>query len=80
MSTNQQSTHLPTLAPIQAIAEQVWSDRRVALGLAAGLTVVAGGAAPDPVDQLKRLAELHDAGVITAEEFESKKAEILSRM
>jgi proline iminopeptidase len=41
MSTKQQSTHLPTLAPLQAIAEQVWSDRRVALALAAALAVIA---------------------------------------
>ncbi len=35
---------------------------------------------PDPLDQLKKLAELRDAGVLTAEEFEAKKAELLSRM
>jgi uncharacterized membrane protein YdbT with pleckstrin-like domain len=31
-------------------------------------------------DQLERLAELRDRGVITAEEFERKKAELLDRM
>jgi len=35
---------------------------------------------PDVVDQLKRLGELRDAGVVTPEEFESKKAELLQRL
>ena len=34
----------------------------------------------DPVEQLKRLGELHTAGVLTDAEFASKKAEILSRI
>lgn len=37
-------------------------------------------AAPDPIEQLRRLAELRDAGVVTPAEFEAKKAEMLSRM
>ncbi len=36
--------------------------------------------AADPIEQLKRLGELRDAGVVTAEEFETKKAELLSRL
>ena len=32
----------------------------------------------DPLQQLKTLAELRDSGVITDEEFEQKKAELLS--
>jgi len=32
------------------------------------------------VGQIKRLAELHDAGILTEEEFSSKKAELLSRL
>lgn len=37
--------------------------------------------APDsPSEQLKKLAELRDAGILTNEEFEAKKAEILARM
>jgi hypothetical protein len=32
------------------------------------------------VDTLTRLAELRDSGAITAEEYEAKKAEILSRL
>lgn len=34
----------------------------------------------DPVDQLRRLGELHQAGVITQAEFEAKKKEILGRI
>jgi uncharacterized membrane protein YdbT with pleckstrin-like domain len=36
--------------------------------------------APDDVDTLARLAQLRDAGAITAEEYDAKKAEILSRL
>ncbi|MHC2185899.1 hypothetical protein ACVLV4_001542 [Rathayibacter agropyri] len=34
----------------------------------------------DLVDQLKKLAELRDAGVLTEEEFAAKKADLLARM
>lgn len=34
----------------------------------------------DPIEQLKRLGELRDAGVVTPEEFEAKKAELLARL
>jgi len=37
-------------------------------------------APPDPVEQLRKLGELRDADLITAEEFEAKKAEILGRL
>jgi uncharacterized membrane protein YdbT with pleckstrin-like domain len=36
--------------------------------------------APDVADQLRKLAELRDSGVITPAEFEAKKAELLQRM
>jgi hypothetical protein len=36
--------------------------------------------APDIPDQIRKLGELRDSGVLTVEEFESKKAELLSRM
>ena len=41
---------------------------------------VAAPAPPDPAAALSSLADLRDRGVITPEEFESKKAEILARM
>lgn len=34
----------------------------------------------DPIDQLQRLGQLRDAGVLTEDEFQTKKSEILSRM
>lgn len=37
-------------------------------------------AAPSPIEQLRQLGELHQAGVVTDEEFATKKAELLSRM
>jgi hypothetical protein len=35
---------------------------------------------PSPIEQLERLAKLRDSGIVTAEEFEAKKAEILKRL
>lgn len=37
-------------------------------------------AATDPIDRLKKLAELRDAGVLSPEEFEEQKAKILAAM
>jgi len=34
----------------------------------------------DPMEQIRKLAELRDAGILSNEEFESKKAEILGRI
>lgn len=37
--------------------------------------------APDnPIDQIRRLAELRDAGLVTPEEFEAKRKDLLDRM
>ena len=35
-------------------------------------------ATPDPLDQLKKLAELRDMGALTDDEFETQKAKILA--
>ena len=35
---------------------------------------------PDTYEQLAKLGQLRDAGVLTTEEFDTKKAELLSRM
>ena len=35
---------------------------------------------PDPIEQLRKLAELRDQGILTPEEFETKKAELLRRL
>jgi Bacterial PH domain/Protein of unknown function (DUF2510)/Short C-terminal domain len=37
-------------------------------------------ATPDPIDQLRKLGELRDAGVLTAQEFENEKTELLDRL
>lgn len=37
-------------------------------------------AVADPIEQLKKLGELRDAGVVTEEEFEQKKSDLLRRM
>lgn len=37
-------------------------------------------AAPDPLDQLKRLGELRDVGALTEAEFDAEKARLLERM
>ena len=34
----------------------------------------------DPIEQLKKLGELREAGIVTDEEFEAKKAELLKRV
>jgi hypothetical protein len=34
-------------------------------------------AAPDPIEQLKQLGELHQQGVLTDEEFAAQKARLL---
>jgi len=39
-----------------------------------------GAAAETVTDQLKKLGELRDAGVLTLQEFEAKKAELLARI
>jgi hypothetical protein len=36
--------------------------------------------ASDPMEDLKKLGELHQAGVISDEEFEQKKKELLSKI
>lgn len=35
---------------------------------------------PDAMDQLRKLGELHQAGILTSEEFAAKKADLLGRM
>lgn len=54
---------------------------RVAGGPApAAAPAAASGPAETVSDQLRQLGELRDAGVLTQEEFDAKKAELLARM
>ncbi|WP_165756247.1 SHOCT domain-containing protein [Mycobacteroides abscessus] len=52
--------------------------RRVRSAAAAPAQPVAS--APDLADQIRKLSELRDAGILTDEEFNAKKADLLSRM
>ena len=40
----------------------------------------ASGAEPDVLDQIRKLGDLRDAGVLTTEEFDAKKASLLDRL
>lgn len=42
--------------------------------------VVQAESAPNPVEQLKKLAELKDMGILSEDEFNAKKAELLSKI
>jgi hypothetical protein len=42
--------------------------------------VAAPAPATDVMHQIRKLGELRDAGLLTAEEFDSKKAELLGRL
>jgi putative oligomerization/nucleic acid binding protein len=35
---------------------------------------------PDPLDQLRKLAELRDAGIISEDEFAATKADLMGRL
>lgn len=42
--------------------------------------VASAPTATDPMERLRKLAELRDAGVVTPAEFEAKKAELLAQI
>lgn len=52
----------------------------VAAALPPGAPQQATKADSDPIEQLRRLGELRDAGIVTEEEFTAKKAEVLRRL
>lgn len=45
-----------------------------------GVPVAAAATSPDIPDRLRKLAELRDAGILTPDEFDAKKAALLERM
>lgn len=59
----------------EAIQELILTPTSPAVAPAA-----AAAATPDLAEQLKKLAELRDAGVLTEEEFAAKKTDLLARM
>jgi hypothetical protein len=44
---------------------------------AAAPAPAAAGVAPDAIEQLKQLGELHEQGILTDEEFAAQKAKVL---
>jgi hypothetical protein len=64
----------PTATPRSLLATTATSP---AVGPVTRAAPVFGGGRSDPVDQLARLADLRDRGVLTGEEFASEKARIL---
>ena len=62
-------------AGVASDARPFLRDAGEAVGRTAG-----PGASVDPIDALERLAKLHRAGIVTDEEFNAKKAELLRRL
>lgn len=70
----------PLTAEDKAALNQADAAEKQAADQAASAAVAAASAAQpqdDYVEQLKKLAELRDAGILTEEEFEAKKKQIL---
>ena len=58
---------------------QIYADREQAYQQTAPPQAQpAAASAPDPIDQLRRLGELHTQGVLTDDEFAAQKAKILA--
>ena len=57
-----------------------YRDLKTAVSQGEGPPHLRNDASIDPLVQLERLSSLRDKGVVSAEEFESKKAELLKRM
>jgi hypothetical protein len=65
------------------LADEFLDDLRAKLGLIGPLDADSASRVPpaaDIPDQIKKLSDLRDAGVLTAEEFEAKKSQLLDRM
>ncbi|MEO8230501.1 MAG: SHOCT domain-containing protein [Chloroflexota bacterium] len=56
------------------------SDGRVTVTYKRAGTLAAGQPADGPIEQIRKLSELRDAGILTDGEFAAKKADLLSRM
>jgi uncharacterized membrane protein YeaQ/YmgE (transglycosylase-associated protein family) len=68
-------------ASLLVIAHRRWVQHRPITGPEAHKPPASPfGRRPDVSDQLRKLADLHRDGVLTDEEFEAKKAELLSRL
>jgi Short C-terminal domain len=56
---------------------QRWAEQE-AVSAPAPAAAAPATSAPDPIEQLKQLAALHDQGVLTDEEFAAQKAKLLN--
>lgn len=84
------SSHFEDVRHPDAVQQEIYRqieqrDQHRADRNASAIATAIGDQAPaaaegDPTEQLRRLAALRDEGVITAEEFEAKKADLLDRM
>lgn len=67
----------------QELYNQMEANAKTRAGWAAGAAAAptaTASSAPNVPDQIQQLADLRDRGAITAEEFETKKAQLLERM
>ena len=77
-TVKQQSAFEQIRAGVEASIAERLAQQQVPVQYAAPVAPVA--AAPDYMAQLRQLAELRDAGVLSDEEFAAKKADLLARM
>lgn len=67
-------------AQLRAAISEFASGKRASSSHATSPEKPAIPGASDPLEALRKLGELRDAGILTAEEFEAKKADLLSRL
>jgi len=65
---------------LEALAQSVLDSSPTAPPVVVQVSAPETVVAPDPLEQLKKLGELRDAGILSEDEFSAKKADILSRM
>jgi hypothetical protein len=62
----------------ESIRQMFGAAAETMTGIGNPAAAAAAPAAPDPLDQLKKLGELHSSGVLTDAEFEAKKSELMA--
>lgn len=65
---------------LEAAGQAILEDLRSIPANAVSSVSTAPPPAPDVADQIKKLADLHAAGILTDEEFAAKKTDLLDRM
>jgi hypothetical protein len=77
MKAGENRANQQAAAQQQAAAEGAAQQKAATEAAAAQAAPAPAAAAADPTEQLKKLAELHDAGVLTDEEFAASKKKAL---